>query len=405
MQVVYPFSALVGQELLKTALLLNAVDPAIGGVLIRGEKGAGKSTAARALAGVLPPLEALQGCRYHCDPSDRQAWCSDCQARHTGTGKPPVSALPTPWIELPLNATEDRLAGTLKIEAALTRGKLEFEPGLLAAANRGVLYVDEVNLLEDHLVDLLLDAAASGVQRVEREGLSLLHPARFILIGSMNPEEGELRPQFIDRFGLCVSVQGVQTRAERVEIARRRLSFDADPAAFRKKWQDQEELIGRIIRDGRSALAGMRVDDEIWQRAAELSERARTQGHRADILLVRAARALAALTGRPRVGPAELVEAARLVLPHRIKLSSLHSPEHGQDQVEQLLAVLAPGDLGRDRQNKPEQIPTGEPMQSSEQEQWEIDPDFYAGMQVPGATAAGSLLFSYIKKKALMRSA
>src|SRR5512137_1649274 len=247
----FPFTAIVGQEQMKTALLLVAVDPTIGGVLIRGERGTGKSSAARALGQLLPEIEAVKGCPYNSDPRMPFA---DPENNEIPQGRLQSTRLPTPFVELPLNATEDRLAGSLHIETAFQQGRRRFETGLLAAANRGILYVDEVNLLADHLVDLLLDAAASGTNIVEREGISFRHPARFMLIGTMNPEEGELRPQFLDRFGLCVGIAAVEEPRARAEIVRRRLAFERDPEGFLKAAEESEALVRRQIRRAQALL-------------------------------------------------------------------------------------------------------------------------------------------------------
>jgi Mg-chelatase subunit ChlI len=235
----YPFTAIVGQEQMRLALLLNAIDPRIGGVLIRGEKGTAKSTMARSLAGLLPAQRVVRDCPYGCDPDDP----AEQDDEHRGVAGLPVVTRPMPLVTLPMNATEDRVAGTLDVRAALTRGEYRFEPGLLAAAHRGILYIDEVNLLPDHLVDLILDAAAAGRNTVEREGVSVTHPARFMLIGTMNPEEGELRPQLLDRFGLCVEVAGITEVEARVEVMRRRMAFEADPAGFVEAWRQQEAAL------------------------------------------------------------------------------------------------------------------------------------------------------------------
>src|SRR5512147_162084 len=240
---VYPFAALVGQERLKKALILNAVNPLIGGVLIRGEKGTAKSTAARGLAELLPPLAVVAGCPFHCDPDKVEMMCDHCRKRQAQGETLPRRHRPMPVVDLPLGTTEDRLLGTIDLEKAIKSGEKHFEPGLLAAANRGILYVDEVNLLDDHLVDVLLDAAAMGVNVVEREGISFTHPARFILVGTMNPEEGELRPQLLDRFGLCVEVTGLHNIDARMDVVARRLAFEADPEAFAADWQGEQEAL------------------------------------------------------------------------------------------------------------------------------------------------------------------
>ncbi|MDQ4083581.1 MAG: ATP-binding protein, partial [Actinomycetota bacterium] len=262
----YPFSAIVGQEDLKLALVLNAVSPEVGGVLVRGEKGTAKSTAVRALASLLPPIKVVSGCPYSCDPEDPNPECP--------AGPHPEDA-PWEWrpvrlVELPVGASTDRLTGTLDIERALTEGEKAFEPGLLAAAHRGILYVDEVNLLSDHLVDLLLDVAAMGVNYVEREGVSVRHPSRFILVGTMNPEEGELRPQLLDRFGVTVGVSGSPDTEERVEIVRRRLHYEADPEGFAGKWASADGELARGVQQARARLPATHISEETLRRIATL---------------------------------------------------------------------------------------------------------------------------------------
>ena len=256
---VFPFAAIVGQEDMKLAILIAAIDHGIGGVLVFGDRGTGKSTTIRALAALLPPMKVNQGCRYHCDPATPDVWCADCRA----AAKRKSVTAPVPVVDLPLGATEDRVVGALDLERALTGAKV-FEPGLLARANRGFLYIDEVNLLEDHLVDLLLDVAASGENVVEREGLSVRHPARFVLIGSGNPEEGELRPQLIDRFGLSVEVRTPQDLPTRIEVIRRRDAFERDPVGFTEHWKKQQDKIRRRIVDARGRCPASQCRRPRW---------------------------------------------------------------------------------------------------------------------------------------------
>lgn len=315
---VFPFSALVGQDTLKTALLLNAVDPRVGGVLIRGEKGTAKSTAVRALAGLLPEIDVVDGCRFGCDPADKRAWCAECATTHTGA-KPAKSARRPRFVELPVSATEDRLVGTLDLEHALKHGERRFEPGLIADANRGVLYVDEVNLLDDHLVDTLLDAAAMGVNVVEREGVAFTHPARFILVGTMNPEEGDVRPQLLDRFGLCVDVTGLGTTAERVEVIRRRGAFEDDPERFSLQWRTAERELGESIRAAQRRVRHTEMPDDLLYLVATISSEMGVDGHRPDLVMMRAATALAALDGQPAVTASHVRHVAPLVLAHRLR--------------------------------------------------------------------------------------
>ncbi|HEV2736448.1 MAG TPA: ATP-binding protein, partial [Longimicrobiaceae bacterium] len=270
MRPIYPFSAIVGQDEMKLALLIAAVDPGVGGVLVFGDRGTGKSTAVRAMPALLPPMRVVEGCRYGCDPRANGARCDECHGREAGGERMRARTAAVPVVDLPLGATEDRLVGALDLERALTRGEKRFEPGLLARAHRGFLYVDEVNLLEDHLVDLLLDVAASGENVVEREGISARHPARFVLVGSGNPEEGELRPQLLDRFGLSVEVRTPTDVAERVEVVRRRDAFDREPDAFMDRWRRADAGMRRRITRARGALPRVEAPDEVLTRAAEL---------------------------------------------------------------------------------------------------------------------------------------
>ena len=323
---VFPLSAIVGQETLKTALLLNAIDPRVGGVLIRGEKGTAKSTAVRALAAVLPQLEVNEGCRFSCDPADPGSWCVECRGRRAEgpLGKVRRDAR---VVELPVSATEDRLVGTLDLEHALKHGEKVFEPGLLASANRSILYVDEVNLLDDHLVDTLLDAAAMGVNTVEREGVSFSHPAQFILVGTMNPEEGDLRPQLLDRFGLCVDIKGVREPEARVEIIRRRRDFEHDPKVFGQQWGDSERTTRDLIRNARLRLPSTGLSDEIMYAIANLALTAGVDGHRADNVMARGAVALAALDGRNEASLRDVATVAPLALAHRMRRTLFDEPK------------------------------------------------------------------------------
>lgn len=349
---VFPFPAIVGQEILKTALLLNAVDPRVGGVLVRGEKGTAKSTAVRALAAVLPPIEVNEGCRFSCDPSDPGSWCSECRERREH-GPIPKEQRPARVVELPVSATEDRLIGTLDLEHALKHGERIFEPGLLATANRAILYVDEVNLLDDHLVDTLLDAAAMGVNTVEREGVSFSHPARFILIGTMNPEEGELRPQLLDRFGLCVDVESVREPEARVEIMRRRRDFEEDPRAFVRAWGDSERELSALIKGARLRLATSSISDEVLYAIANLALTAGVDGHRADQVMARGAVALAAIDGRKEASLSDVAKVAPLVLAHRMRRTLFDEPRLDSTAlgalVTQALGVGSEADVGTER--------------------------------------------------------
>lgn len=305
----FPFSALVGQETLKRALILSVIQPSLGGVLIRGTKGVAKSTAVRALANLLPPIETVSGCPFQRRPGEE---IPDWPLPADST---PI-ARPVPLVELPLGATEDRVLGSLHLERAL-RGERAYEPGLLAAANRGILYIDEVNLLPDHLVDILLDAAASGIHRVEREGLSLSHPARFVLIGTMNPEEGELRPQLLDRFGLVVDVADLSDPADRAEAVRRRMAFEADPLAFQSRWQEADAAEAERILQAQQLLPRVQISDVMLRQISERCRQAGVEGLRADLTVCKAACAWAAHDGRAVVEPKDVEAVAELALAHR----------------------------------------------------------------------------------------
>jgi magnesium chelatase subunit I len=317
---VFPFSAIVGQEDMKLALLIAAVDRGVGGVLVFGDRGTGKSTTVRALADLLPPMKVVLGCKYSCDPAAPDTWCSDCRA---DTTKRKTATVPVPVVDLPLGATEDRVVGSLDLERALTQGVKAFEPGLLARANRGFLYIDEVNLLEDHLVDLLLDVAASGENVVEREGLSIRHPARFVLIGSGNPEEGELRPQLIDRFGLSVEVRTPTDLTTRVEVVRRRDTFEREPLAFAANWARPQAKLQRSIVAARAHLPSVEVPDSALEQAARLCMQLGTDGLRGELTLVRAARAWAAIEGDAQVEDKHLQRMAPMSLSHRLRRNPL----------------------------------------------------------------------------------
>ncbi|SFF16855.1 protoporphyrin IX magnesium-chelatase [Actinacidiphila alni] len=328
----YPFTALVGQDDLRLALLLNAVSPAVGGVLVRGEKGTAKSTAVRALSALLPEVAVVPGCRFSCDPAAPDPGCPDGPHEAGGGAERPARV-----VELPVGASEDRLVGALDIERALAEGVKAFEPGLLAAAHRGVLYVDEVNLLHDHLVDLLLDAAAMGASYVEREGVSVRHAARFLLVGTMNPEEGELRPQLLDRFGLTVEVTASRETDERVEVVRRRLAYDADPAAFTARWAADEQGVRERIAAARRLLPEVRLGDGALRQIAATCAAFEVDGMRADIVMARTATALAAWAGRTVVLAEDVRTAALLALPHRRRRNPFDAPGLDEDKLDETL--------------------------------------------------------------------
>ena len=318
----FPFSAIVGQEEMKLALLITSIDPSVGGVLVFGERGTGKSTAVRALANLLPKMKVVKDCRYGCDPDEKGDLCSECP-KLRGSTTPRTCLAPVPVIDLPLGASEDRVVGALDLELALTRGEKAFEPGLLARANRGFLYIDEVNLLEDHLVDLLLDVAASGENIVEREGLSVRHPARFVLIGSGNPEEGELRPQLLDRFGLSVEVTTPSDVASRVEVIRRRDAYERDPQGFYARYKRKDGSLRKKLATGRERLGTVEVPDAALESAAGLCMRLGTDGLRGELTLIRAARAVAAFEGADAIDDDYLRRVAPLSLRHRFRRDPL----------------------------------------------------------------------------------
>lgn len=334
---VYPFTAIVGQENMKLSLILNVINPALGGVLIKGEKGTAKSTAVRALAELLPAMQVVQGCRFHCSPDDVNQLCDDCTAQLRKNGVLPQETAKMRVVELPVSATEDRVVGTLDIEHAIKCGEKKFEPGILALANRNILYVDEINLLDDHVVDVLLDAAAMGVNTVEREGVSYSHPARFVLVGTMNPEEGDIRPQLLDRFGLSVTVTGEHDPEQRVEVIKRRLAYEQDADAFIVQYQEkQENLAAKIIQAGK-LLPQVQIDGSLLAMVAKLAVELGVDGHRADITVIKAALTIAAFNGRIQAELEDIKQAARLVLPHRMRRRPFEEGQLDWDKVESFL--------------------------------------------------------------------
>ena len=348
MPVIYPFTAIVGQERMRRALVLNAVDPRIGGVLIRGERGTAKSTAARALAALLPSVRVVSDCRFCCDPDTPATWCTECRER-VGRGEIlPIANRTTAFVNLPVSATEDRVVGTLDIEKAIQKGERHFEPGVLAAANRGLLYIDEVNLLDDHVVDVLLDSAAMGMNIVEREGISFSHPARFILVGTMNPEEGDLRPQLLDRFALSVDIFGIRDPRELVLIMERNLAFEGDPEGFRGLWLAKEDEISHQIERARQLVDKVTYSRRDLLSIAALTASLNVDGHRADLVILKAARAQAALEGRTLINDRDIALAAELALPHRLKRGPFQQSEMGmeelQERIEQLQGKNSPAD-------------------------------------------------------------
>ena len=338
---IFPFTAIVGQERMRRALILNAVDTRIGGVLIRGERGTAKSTASRALAALLPSVKVVNDCRFGCDPDKPATWCTECKERFEGTSQIPAHVRTTSFVNLPVSATEDRVVGTLDIEQAIQKGERHFEPGVLASANRGLLYIDEVNLLDDHVVDVLLDSAAMGVNMVEREGISFVHPARFILVGTMNPEEGELRPQLLDRFALSVDIVGIREARERVMIMERNLAFEQDAEAFRHKWMAKEEELSHQIERGRELVGNVTHTSRDLLSIAALTSSLNVDGHRADLVILKAARAQAAFEGRTKINDHDIALAAELALPHRIKRTPFQQAEMTTEQLQERIEQLA----------------------------------------------------------------
>jgi Mg-chelatase subunit ChlI len=335
-RVLYPFTGIVGQEKMKRALILNAIYPSIGGVLIRGQKGTAKSTAVRGLAEILPEIEVVSGCRYSCDPHNEEKLCWECQIRKKErTITPEKRSMRV--VDLPVGATEDRVVGSLDIEKAVTEGIRAYEPGILADANRGILYVDEINLLDDFVVDALLDSAAMGINTVEREGVSVSHPANFIIVGSMNPEEGELRPQLLDRIALQVEVEGIQDLEQRVEIIEQTNRFNKNPEAFRKEFEsEQDRLHSRIVK-AQQILPRVITTRDNLHTIAEICIEFNVDGHRADIMIERTARTNAAFEGRDRVTNEDIVEAAEMVLPHRMRKRPFEEEEFSVEHLRRLV--------------------------------------------------------------------
>ena len=314
----YPFTAIVGQEKMKEALILNIINPSLGGVLIRGEKGTAKSTLVRALANLLAEREE-NSCEFHCEPDKIDNYCSQCSEKYLKGEKIEKHKSTMKVINLPISATEDRVVGTLDIEYAIKTGEKKFEKGILAQSNRNILYVDEINLLDDHIVDVLLDSAAMGVNTIEREGISYSHPAKFVLVGTMNPEEGDLRPQLLDRFGLVVDVIGERETSKRVEVIKRRLDFEAEPEKFIKKYLAEEEELKNRIENSKKILENIKCSDEIYELAAKISIALNVDGHRADIAVVKTAITIAAFENREEVIKEDMLRAAVLALPHRMR--------------------------------------------------------------------------------------
>ncbi len=336
----FPFTAIVGQERMKRALILNAVDPRIGGVLIRGERGTAKSTAARGLAALLPQEKVIAECRFGCDPADENHWCTECRERKANNSPMTVALRPTPFINLPVSATEDRVVGTLDIERAIQSGEKHFEPGVLAAANRGLLYIDEVNLLDDHVVDILLDSAAMGINTVEREGISFSHPARFILVGTMNPEEGDLRPQLLDRFAHAVDIYGISDKRDRVEIMRRYIDYENNPDVFLQQWKPEEDRLSQKITAAKALLEKVKYQNYHLISIASLTASLKVEGHRSDLVILKTACAQAAFDGRTLINDLDIALAAELALPHRLQKGPFSEQEITSEELQQRIEEL-----------------------------------------------------------------
>ncbi len=334
---ILPFTAIVGQDQMKQALILNAINQRIGGVLIRGEKGTAKSTAVRALAEILPVIEIVKGCPFNCNPANEQELCDICDERIHSGEKIETLKKKVQVITLPLGSTEDRVIGTIDIERAIKEGIKALEPGILAAVNRGILYIDEVNLLDDHVVDVLLDSAAMGVNVVEREGISLSHPAKFILIGTMNPEEGELRPQMLDRFGLQVTVEGIADVDDRVAIVRVADAFEIDPYAFMQQYEPEQKRLTEKIVTAKAILPRVKISDEIVRKIAQTCVDMGVMTHRAEITIVRTAKTIAAFNGREEVTVEDVREAMALALPHRMRKKPFEDPRVDQQKINDMM--------------------------------------------------------------------
>lgn len=340
----FPFTAIVGQEDLKLGLILNVINPKVGGVLAFGEKGTAKSTAVRAIAELLPEIPVVKGCRFRCNPNDTSILCEDCREKLERDGKLETEYVKMRVVDLPVSATEDRVVGSLDIEEAIQKGKRRFEPGVLAEANRGILYVDEVNLLDDHIVDLLLDSAAMGVNTVEREGISFTHPAQFILVGTMNPEEGELRPQLLDRFGLSVRIEGIQDLQKRVQIVKYRNIYEDSSKEFAESFAEKEHELAQKIENARNIISDVKISDDILLTDAKIAIGLGVDGHRGDLTLMKAAKTYAAFENRKNVEVEDIEKVVHMVFLHRMKsLPFEQTKSFDMDMVREIIGSYEKG--------------------------------------------------------------
>jgi Mg-chelatase subunit ChlI len=369
MRVTFPFTAIVGQQRMIRALVLNAIDPRIGGVLIRGERGTAKSTSSRALAALLPEIPVFAHSPFNDDPEHPDSWSDWAKDRKAAGEELESAQRKIPFIDLPVSATEDRVVGTLDIEAAIKKGERSFEPGILAAANRGILYIDEVNLLDDHVVDVLLDSAAMGVNVVEREGISFSHPARFILVGTMNPEEGDLRPQLTDRFALSVDIYGIRDARERVAIMERNLAFESDAEVFATEWEPKEKELAARIMSARDLISKVKHTPRDLISIASLTASLNVDGHRADLVILKTARAHAAYEGRTQITPEDIAIAAELALPHRIRRGPFHNTQMSATELTERINNLA---AEHEAQGEPQERPGEEGEESSEEKKKKV---------------------------------
>ena len=364
-RVVYPFAALVGQEKMKLALILNAINPQVGGVLIRGEKGTGKSTAVRGLAELLPEIEVVKGCPFNCDPHTISLMCPSCKEKVLSQRNGiQIEKRRTRVVDLPLGSTEDRLLGSLDIETAIKEGKKSLEPGILADANRGILYIDELNLLDDHVVDVILDSATSGVNVVEREGISFSHPSRFILVGTMNPEEGEVRAQLLDRIALHVPVEAIHKVDERVKITLLRNRFEKDPEAFLKECESENQKLRRKIKKAQKLLPEVVLNDRIQMLLCKMCLELDVEGHRPDVMLAKTAMTLAACHGRKEVSQNDIKEAAEFILPFRIRKNPFGDEQQTEHMFDEIIEQIAEE---MDKEPPPLDSPDKPDMEDSEE--------------------------------------